>query len=85
MLDTDASKRAIAHATLTRGQIERLYRRTKALVKLGHRRRMLGKRILDSKLENYCEGIGEKKLMAIFSPNAPQDRQSRIKALLSFS
>jgi hypothetical protein len=85
VLSRDPCERAIAHAELTRGQIDRLYRKTKYLNDLGHRRRLLGKRILQSGLAPYCHGIGEVKLMKVFSPNAPDDKQSRIRALLALS
>ena len=81
----DACARAIAHADLTRGQISRLYRNTKALAKLGARRRLLGKRILASGLSDYCVGIGEGKLMKVFGPSGPDERRGRIAMLLSFS
>lgn len=82
---SDACIRAIAHAGLTRGQVNQLYRKTQALRWLGARRRLLGKRILASGLADYCDGIGEGKLMKVFGPSGPDDRKGRIAMLLSFS
>jgi len=84
--NTDAATKLVAHAHLTRAQIAFLYAATPRIYEWGLRRRMAGKRILQSGLLEFCAGIGEKRLIGLFGKEALRnDKRALRRALLAFS
>lgn len=84
--NTDAAARLVAHAHLTRPQVDFLYATTTSTARWGHTRRRIGKRIVSTGTEEFCRGIGERKLTAIFShAETWQDKRALREALLAAS